>query len=136
MFSRSQIKSKSGAVTLEEPGILPVVPTNIEAQISSNGVTLPVEPNLDIHQVELTCTDETGVITDGSVAFFAKGYSTNAEWQPIQKDGADYELDLSTGVRSFDVPNSSLTQIAAVPTLAVSVTAGTQWTLNIISGRK
>lgn len=119
MFSKSQTRKKS------DEFLNPIDVTNIESQ-------------LDIHQVEVTATTSGETLTSGTIAFFAKGSAPNAEWQPIQKDGADYELDLSTGIRSFDVPNSSIVGIRGIPDGGDPIVAsgGTNWTLNIISGRK
>jgi hypothetical protein len=117
MFSRSQKNKKEGQVALTS-----------EAEVFSSG-------QYDMHQIEVTPTTKGESITSGKIAFFGKGDSSNSEYQPIQKDGVDYELDLSTGIRSFDIPNSSISAVKGVVTEAIVTSAGT-WTLNIISGRK
>ena len=117
MFSKSQTRKKSDAFANT------IDVANIEGQ-------------LDIHQVEVTATTSGETLNNaGSIAFFAKGSAPNAEWQPIQKNDANYELDLSTGVRTFDVPNSSIVGIRGVPS-GIGASGGTEWTLNVISGRK
>jgi hypothetical protein len=119
MFSNSQRKKNKGLLTDPE-----LIVGGIESQ-------------LDIHQVEVSAVIKDETLTGGTIAFFAKGSAPNAQWQPVQKDGADYIMDVGTGVVAFDIPNSSITAIKGEPVDPLTASGGDlEWTLNIISGRK
>jgi hypothetical protein len=117
MFTRAQAKRKSG--------------------IFADPITIGgIETQLDIHQIEVTAVDSGATLNNaGTIAFEAKGSAPNAQFQPVQKDGAPFVLDLSTEIRSFEMPNASITAIKGTP-VGIGASAGTEWTLNIISGRK
>ena len=137
MFTKSKNRRKIGAITLLDAAILPVNPATLKASIEANGLILDgLDSQLDMHQFELTAADKDAVITGGSVAVFGKGNSGNGQWQPLQKDDADYVLDLSKGITVIEVPNGSMRSIAVVPTVAITVSAGTEFVLENISGRK
>ena len=95
-----------------------------------------IDPQLDIHQVEVTAEGSGNTLTSGTIAFFSKSSSPNSEFQPVQKNGVPYVMDLSTGVRTFDIPNGSIVAIEGRITGALVVSGGTEWALNLISGRK
>lgn len=117
MFSRSKIRRK--------------------ADIFANPIELGgIDEQFDTHQIEVTAKDSGATLNNvGTIAFEAKGSASNAQYQPVQKDGAPFVLDLSTGIRSFEMPNASITAIKATPS-GIGASAGTEWTLNIVSGRK
>lgn len=117
MFSRSQIRKSTKAL-----GLLNEI--------------IGIEPNLDIHQVEVSAVIKGETLTGGTIAFFAKGSAQNAQWQPVQKDGADYIMDVGSGVVSFDIPNSSIVAIKGEPSLLTASGGDLEWTLTVISGRK
>ena len=94
-----------------------------------------IDPQLDIHQVEVTA-EPGNTLTSGMIAFFSTSGSPNSEPQPVQKNGVPYVMDLSTGVRTFDIPNGSIVSIEGRITGALVVSGGTEWALNLISGRK
>ena len=93
-----------------------------------------IDPSSSTHQVEVTGVNSN--ITGGQIAFFSKSVSKRSEFQPVQKNGVPYVMDLTTGVRTFDIPNGSIVAIEGRITGALVVSGGTEWALNLISGRK
>jgi len=115
MFNRNHIKRKTDtlATTLEV--------TRIESQ-------------LDIHQVEIT-GNGVGDLNGGSIAWFTKSASKYAEYQPVQKDGADYVMAVTAGgVRTFEIPRGSVIAIKGVPAGLTATNGEPNWAVTLISG--
>lgn len=53
--------------------------------------------------------------TAGTIAWEAKARN-GSEYEPLQLSGVDYSLDVSTGVRTFSIPDKAIHALRGTPT--------------------
>ena len=101
-------------------------------------IEIPVSTQVDMHQV--TIIGVGVLLTQGTIPVFIKT-SPDSEYQPLLKDDLPYEIVIvAGGVRSFEIPNGSISSILLGNVDPNGVVAapvnGTEWKVRVISGNK